>query len=381
MDDRYSVLITLANQLTADGFYCHYNGKRFRPSEAEVCHLYFIQSAECFECVEEANAVPPGYVELPACPVCLERLDHDTSGIHTTLCDHSFQCPCVLKWTYLSCQVCRLCQQQNEKPSCVVCGTFKNLWACVICGFVGCGRYEERHAVRHWNETHHCYSLDLEKQQVWDYGGDKYVHRLNQSKVGGKTVMENSSCMSHKGECGTCGCSEDFSIDGALLDSKVEAIMDEYNQLLATQMETQRQHYESLLIEARSRKENSVSEDVEKALALKMEDLQSKLEKCGDEKTAVASKNQKLIQKQEKLRQKAKEIEERELAAMKTMDSTIIDLVEQIRDTSVYIKAQAEVSVMANLDGIKDGTVLPVRYNSSPSTNSKKRTKSGRKRS
>jgi hypothetical protein len=36
-----------------------------------------------------------------------ERLDPDTSGILTTLCDHSFQCPCVSKWTYLSCQVCR----------------------------------------------------------------------------------------------------------------------------------------------------------------------------------------------------------------------------------------------------------------------------------
>ncbi|KAL7166066.1 hypothetical protein ACSBR2_036855 [Camellia fascicularis] len=33
MEDRYSVLITLANQLTADGFYCNFNGKRFRSSE------------------------------------------------------------------------------------------------------------------------------------------------------------------------------------------------------------------------------------------------------------------------------------------------------------------------------------------------------------
>ncbi|XP_016174192.1 RING finger protein ETP1 homolog isoform X1 [Arachis ipaensis] len=27
------------------------------------------------------------------------------SGILTTLCDHSFQCPCVSKWTYLSCPI------------------------------------------------------------------------------------------------------------------------------------------------------------------------------------------------------------------------------------------------------------------------------------
>lgn len=33
MDDRYSVLIKLEDQLAADGFYCIYNGKRFKPSE------------------------------------------------------------------------------------------------------------------------------------------------------------------------------------------------------------------------------------------------------------------------------------------------------------------------------------------------------------
>lgn len=36
---------------------------------------------------------------------CLERLDQDTSGILTTLCDHSFQCSCISKWTDSSCPV------------------------------------------------------------------------------------------------------------------------------------------------------------------------------------------------------------------------------------------------------------------------------------
>lgn len=34
-----------------------------------------------------------------------ERLDPDTSGILSTICDHSFQCSCTAKWTVLSCQV------------------------------------------------------------------------------------------------------------------------------------------------------------------------------------------------------------------------------------------------------------------------------------
>lgn len=33
MEDRYSVLIKLENRMAADGFYCSYNGKRFKPTE------------------------------------------------------------------------------------------------------------------------------------------------------------------------------------------------------------------------------------------------------------------------------------------------------------------------------------------------------------
>ncbi|CAL5358921.1 unnamed protein product [Camellia sinensis] len=60
MEDRYSVLIMLANQLTADGFYCNFNGKQFRSSELES-----------YELAEEACSPLTGFVELPTCPVCL----------------------------------------------------------------------------------------------------------------------------------------------------------------------------------------------------------------------------------------------------------------------------------------------------------------------
>lgn len=85
-------------------------------------------------------------------------------------------------------------------------------------------RYKEGHAKRHWQDTQHCYSLDLRTQQIWDYVGDNYVHRLNQSKTDGKSIDTNSCCMSFEGDCGTCGCSEDSGISGALFGSKVEAV-------------------------------------------------------------------------------------------------------------------------------------------------------------
>ncbi|ESW27025.1 hypothetical protein PHAVU_003G167400 [Phaseolus vulgaris] len=381
-EDRYSVLIKFADQFAADEFYSYFNGKKFSPAEAEVCHILFLQSVEYSEYAEVAGTPPPGCTEIPTCPVCLERLDPDTSGIITTLCDHSFQCPCVSKWTYLSCQVCQFCQQQDEKPTCFICGTIDDLWVCMICGFVGCGRYKEGHAIQHWKDTQHCYSLDFKTQQIWDYVGDSYVHRLNQnqSKTDGKLEEMNFRCMSLEGDCDACECREDLGINGALFNSKVETIVDEYNRLLTSQLETQRQYYESLLLEARSKTESSMTEAVEKAAAFEMQDIQNELEKWTEERNAIAEVNQKLIKNQESWRKKVKEAEEREATSTKAMNERVIDLEEQIRDIKIFLQAQKTIDKMSDSNGIKDGTVLPVAYEQSSPSPSKRNRKSGRRR-
>ena len=85
-------------------------------------------------------------------------------------------------------------------------------------------RYKEEHAIRHWKETQHCYSLELETRRVWDYAGDNYVHRLIQSKTDGKLIELNSHCIHANDGCGSCDC-VDSGFSEALLNSKVEAVM------------------------------------------------------------------------------------------------------------------------------------------------------------
>lgn len=58
----------------------------------------------------------------------------------------------------------------------------------MICGHIGCGRYNDAHAYHHYMETNHLYALELETQRVWDYAGDGYVHRLIQNTIDGKLV-------------------------------------------------------------------------------------------------------------------------------------------------------------------------------------------------
>ena len=48
----------------------------------------------------------PG-IELPTCPVCLDRMDASVTGLLTIVCHHTFHCHCISKWGDSSCPVCR----------------------------------------------------------------------------------------------------------------------------------------------------------------------------------------------------------------------------------------------------------------------------------
>ena len=66
---------------------------------------------------------------------------------------------------------------------CHECNNHQNLWICLICGYVGCGRYNQMHAVRHYDHSNHSFSIELSSQRIWNYRGDNYVHRLIKAKI------------------------------------------------------------------------------------------------------------------------------------------------------------------------------------------------------
>ncbi|GAB2219381.1 hypothetical protein Drorol1_Dr00007016 [Drosera rotundifolia] len=331
-EDKYSALITFDSQDSSDGFYKHFKGQRFSSFEPETCNVLFLINVQHTGSIEHGQASSVTSSEQPTCPVCLERLDQEAGGTLTTICNHSFHCSCISKWTDSSCPVCRYCQQQPEKSTCFVCQTSEDLWMCVICGFVGCGRYKEGHATMHWQETQHCYSLGLETQRVWDYVGDNYVHRLIQSKTDGKLVVLNSGC-SHAGKGdSSCDCS-DPGISEAMLNSKVEAIVNEYNELLSTQLENQRLYYESLLQEEKKEIEKEIAAAVELAAITnaKLLKINAKIDKCLAEKKFLDDVNENLLKNQDIWKAKLTEIVEREKNALRPKDDKIRDLEEQLR--------------------------------------------------
>ncbi|KAJ2359695.1 hypothetical protein H4S01_006051, partial [Coemansia sp. RSA 2610] len=342
---RYMMLLRFRALAAADEFYAYYNGKTFSPLEPETCHVVYVRRVECelqelgsddvdrdseTICASPATlfmtpTVAPGAEgrqfseELPTCPVCLERLDSAISGLLTTLCQHLFHCQCLAQWGDGNCPVCRYSQtaariereeiQQtaasrwapeaslvastssaniaaqdatSEQSRCHVCKRTNDLWICLICGTIGCGRYANGHAKDHFEQTQHPYSMELDSQNVWDYVGDGYVHRLLQNAAdrkvialeGGRRSISDPTAVAAFDRSGVVAgvlgdefdpTSDELSAlapstaaakggrplvlaaprPGSLFDAreKLDAVTQEYELLLVSQLESQREHY------------------------------------------------------------------------------------------------------------------------------------------
>ncbi|KAJ2919497.1 hypothetical protein MD484_g888, partial [Candolleomyces efflorescens] len=261
-------LIKFSGPAGASEFATEYNGKPFNSMEPEICHVVHVLSVVVDVEDPISQAISHGNTyELPTCPVCLERMDSAVTGLITVPCSHTFHCMCLSKWGDSRCPVCRYSQtllsshpappsSRGARPipfsdassptlsCCSTCSSTTNLWICLICGNIGCGRYGQAHAHAHYQSTTHLYALELETQRVWDYAGDGYVHRLIQNKADGKLV-ELPSASSSMGATTQRDDGLGPTQADALSAEKIEAIGIEYSYLLTSQLDSQRAFYES----------------------------------------------------------------------------------------------------------------------------------------
>lgn len=201
---KYMILIQTTEKDAADEVFKNFNGRQFSTMSPEICTLLYVKSIELLPPHKEL----PVFVydpekdknrenlvlstEMPNCPVCLERLDENISGVLTILCNHSFHCQCLMKWKSDNvCPVCRYTQQPDSPSCCSTCGTEQSLWICLICGNVGCGRYLNHHARDHYKKTGHSYALECNTSLVWDYVQEEWVHRIVQNKDKGLTALRS----------------------------------------------------------------------------------------------------------------------------------------------------------------------------------------------
>jgi hypothetical protein len=307
----------------------------------------------------------------------------ETTGLLTILCQHVFHCACLEKWRGSGCPVCRYTQNDaftsargatGDAPDneCSVCGSTQNLWICLICGNIGCGRYDSAHAFAHYDATSHTYAMDVVTQHVWDYAGDGYVHRLIQNKADGKLVDMPAS--TH----GTPGMTA-YAND-TVPREKLDNMGIEYAYLLTSQLESQRAYFEEQLERAvdKAAKASASAEDAARtaasmsakldALALQHTDAQSAiailerdLERFKHKSTAASDLARKLTKqyKEEqtinealmaRIKHQEKKAEDADLK-VKELEAQKVDLEEQNRDLSFFISGQEKLKQMQEDEG------------------------------
>eukprot|EP00775_Hariotina_reticulata_P010878 gene10878-11032_t len=267
--------------------------------------------------------------------VCLERLDEHISGVVTTVCNHRFHGECLKRWGDTSCPVCRYCMYSSSTNTsrCAACGTNANLWICLICGHVGCGRYKEGHASDHWKESAHCYALELETQRVWDYAGDGHSspghpHHRHRTSASCRLQLD-------RGRSGrSCGYGTAAAAGAADHSTDVED--------------------ESC---------GSSSCPVCANEEMKEAELSASVNKVREERDFLRSLNETLLANQKDFGVKLKDAQQ----ALAASEAQVQDLQEQVRDLMVYIEAQRTIQSETGSE-LQDATLLPVPSPSKPSS-------------
>lgn len=365
--NQYMALITFKSANAATEFYGTFNGAPYNSLEPDViCHMVFVYNVEV-----TYNAMPlSGHTELPLCPVCLERMDESVDGILTILCNHTFHVSCLAKWGDTSCPVCRYAQTPECIPDshCMECGAGDSndaLWICLICGHIGCSRYHEGHAFQHYQETHHCYAMQLGNNRVWDYVGDNFVHRLLQDKDG--KMVEGGPTAT--------------KTEAAVMEEKLDSVQLEFTYLLTSQLETQREYFEERLnrleqhsmvqsTELREKlgqltEENSKFKEQLANLSREKQNVDKRLQQVTSKLSQVQTElgEEKALRKALELNQtswqkKYKTLEHDMTAYQTSKEAEVVDLKEQLQDLMFYLQAQTKIEKSEFREEIATGQIM-----------------------
>ncbi|SBT31959.1 zinc finger protein, putative [Plasmodium ovale wallikeri] len=58
---------------------------------------------------------------------------------------------------------------------CKHCNNVDDIWLCLICSNIGCGRYQKSHAKTHSSKFNHNYCINLKTKKIWNYLQDTFV--------------------------------------------------------------------------------------------------------------------------------------------------------------------------------------------------------------
>ncbi len=220
-------------------------------------------------------------------------------------------------------------------------------------------------------ESNHLYSLELETQRVWDYAQDCYVHRLLRNTEDGKLV-----------ELGMPSASVQLISSSS---KENEASHGDFATLLATQLESQRTYFETLLKKLEKTHDSEIMSLVcqIESLSLEKQSLAHERETTIEKSTSQKKDAKNVEKKLEKMAKKIQELEnelleeravsssllsdhntyrsmlERKEADVEAKTDEINELKEQVRDLMFYLETINQSSKNSELAGASIITKSP----------------------
>ncbi|KPI83076.1 hypothetical protein ABL78_7899 [Leptomonas seymouri] len=190
----------------------------------------------------------------------------------TTLCQHSFHLHCYAQLPSGSaeCPLCRFSVYDLLNDArCEVCGTYEDLWVCLICGHIACGRARRDHQQQHYRSSGHSCSWQSSTNRIWNLSSRMFLHQEVALLLDGAEEAQpvpdghHTSAPAADGDGGELdplrhmSWAEPFESDlqEALNESKEEAVARYYTEALGQLAEEQRRYYEPRLANLRSRRE------------------------------------------------------------------------------------------------------------------------------
>eukprot|EP00049_Salpingoeca_infusionum_P002019 m.52988 g.52988 ORF g.52988 m.52988 type:complete len:477 (+) comp11345_c1_seq2:134-1564(+) len=174
--DVHPQVYVVIHRKDAQAFSRYYTDKPLSLFSTEACTV---------EEVPDASLVQPTIALDASCPICLDPII-PTKPTAVTPCSHLFHAECLSQHVEETCPVCRKSlAYQNLDSTCEECDTSKDMWLCLGCGHVGCGRVQwlgsedrsetQGHALEHYLSTSHRLARNVDSGRVWDYGQDCYL--------------------------------------------------------------------------------------------------------------------------------------------------------------------------------------------------------------
>lgn len=254
------------------------------------------------------------------------------------------------------------------------CDRRSDLWMCVICAYVGCGVYKNKHAHGHFAETQHPFAMNLQDTtfwtgeklkagSVWDYVSERFVNRLltsddgkivevtmgegrpdgaGSSSAGGATAV----CCGAGGRTGNVTVGEDDGendrgLQAAVYASRMDAVVDEYRvrmERMEAEHSKERERLQAEVLEIRKAFQNAGKE--KKALNLRMLEAEKEAKQLKDKNGFLKSLNETLLTDKKEWDEQVDELK----TQLSTLQAERDGLKEQLRDLMMHLEAQAKIS-------------------------------------